>query len=491
MQNAGEKAKSDIVVMNRARKLRKSSMNSKQKPRCVEVKYHQQQPQSSAGGHLFNDSQDPAKRNQQHFAFNNFNSNQMTGSHLRTNLPVLAGKGHQITTKLERDFLTSQLKKYGSDNLDKLDYLPPVAKKIADKSEVMTTMSQPVTFLGHLGNNSKVHCRPGRHALLQKASLSNHPYSKELNFSNLSNSYNTNFNNEKASHFRKNRATTLNKSFLPTMQQGGGALYKPLLVCGPNLTEKIDERFGDEQVESHSIGDRVKENLYERIPCQKYTPENVGRLGQSGIQQPVVNQPDSEDERYDNLDDCLANLNSNRLFLPPSKPYANLPKTAGDELSELRNSPNLSNLTNLSELRNSSRNSPNFANSSNLTNRSIKSDQSNRSIKSNHSNNSKKSSVASAHLAGSTSFPFPGDYGNETRADLSDRMNFSRSSTSTSKASDDVPTDNQSFNHSSASSNANYEQRRRADQFNLILTRNENGQMGNRLHESLEFSTCE
>lgn len=472
-------------------------MNSKQKPRCVEVKYHQQ-PQLSSGGHLImanNGSQDPSlvKLNQPHFTFGNFNQNgQMTGSHLRTNLPLPSAKG-QITTKLERDFLSSQLKKYGSDNLDKIDYLPPVAKKIACKSEVMTTMSQPVTFLGHLGNNSKVHCRPGRHALLQKASLStNNPHSKELNFSNLSSSYNSNFNNEKAPNFRKNRATTLNKSFLPTMQQNG-ALYKPLLVCGPNLSEKIDERFNDERVESHLAGDRVKENLYERIPCKKYMPEDARRSGQSG-NQPSGEQQDSEDERYDNLDDCLANLNSNRLFLP-SKAYANLPKTTGDELSELRNSPvlTLSNLTtNLSDLRNSSRNSPNFPNSSNLTNRSIKSNNSNRSIKSNHSNNSKKSSIASAHLAGSTSFPFPGDY-NEPRADLGDRLNFSRSSTSTSKASDDVLTDNQSFNNSTASSNPNYsnEQRRRTDQFNLILTRNENGQMGSRLLESLEFSSCE
>ena len=458
-------------------------MNSKQKPRCIEVKYHQQPP-----GHLVgNEPQDSS-------AFGNLNGRQMSGSQLRTNLPVPSVKS-AITTKFEREFLSNQLKKYGSDNLDQIDYLPPVAKKIACKSEVMTTMSQPVTFLSQLGHNSRVHCRPGRHALLQKTNQ----HSKELNFSNLSSSYNSNFNQpNNAKVTNKNRATTLNKSFLPTIQPGG-ALYKPLLVCGPNLSEKIDERFNDERfADEQSVDERVKENLYERIPCKKYTPEETSRP----IRSQAVEQPDSEDERYDNLDDCLANLNSNRLFMP-SKGYANLPKP--NELSELQNSPvmNLSNLANLSDLRNSdlrnssrnsdlrnsSRNSPNFINSSNLTNRSIKSNNSNRSIKSNQSSNSKKSSVVSAHLAGSTGFPFPSDY-NEQR-DLNDKLNFSRSSTSTSKASDDVypSTDNHSFNNSTLSSNLNYS--KRSEQFNLILARNENGQMGNRLAENLEFSSCE
>lgn len=458
--------------MNRGRKMRKLSMNNKQKPRCVEVKYHQH----SQIGHLIMDSKNDHQKNSS--ILNPKLTHQFTFNQPINGNSISTANKAQITTRFEREFLTNQLKKYGSDTLDKIDYLPPVAKNSNCKSEIMTTMSQPVTFLG----NSKIHSRPGRHALL-KTSINN---TKEANFeNNLSYSFNTNFNqNQKVQqqqyNIKKNRSTTLNKSYLPTIQN------RPLLICGPSnsFDETASDHLLNEQFKNDHCNNQTKENLYEKLNCKKFNrPTDDDKLIQiKNHQINLIEQQETEDdERYDNLDDCLANLNSNRMFLQ-NKGYENLPSRSlnNDNLSDLRNSPVL----NLLDLRssNSSRNSPNFINSSNLTNRSIKSNNSNRSIRSNlsnHSFNSKRSNVSS-HKTNISRFSNEPNHTN----DLVDKLNYNRSTTSNSSTNKTNEDDQFIEDHRE-------KERKRTDQFNLILNRNANCQTNNYLNENLEFSSSD
>ena len=454
--------------MNRGRKLRKSSMN-KQKPKCIEVKYHQQ---LSAGGHSINMNKDNHQRNssssklnsqqqQQHFTtFNNQHSNH----NLKTSLPIPYAANSSktkpiITTKFEREFL----KKYGSDNLDDINYLPPIARRQdCDKSEIMTTVSQPVTFLN---NNSRQHYRPGRNALLKSTT---NQTTKGLNYEiNLSNSYNQNFNSPKIQGV-KARSTTLAKSYLPSSIQSS----RPLLVCGPvNESSQFDDQLNYYH---------VKENLYEKIPCKSY------KLDEDRFKEKktIIEQHESEDdESYDNLDVCLANLNlSNKLYM-----HKNLIK---NDDCELRNSP----ILNQGELRNlSTRNSPNLISSFNLTNltdRSIKSNNSSRSIKSNVSNSSKKSTTSNQFNL-STEF-------NTMTNDLIEKLNFNSrpNSTSTSKVSSFMDSFNNSnvsntSNNSSNLNSSNDREKKRNDHL-FFLNRNENGQLINhRQIENLDISSSE
>lgn len=437
--------------MNRKLKKR-SSLNTKQKPKCIEVKYHQNQAQDLAMNNHVAGNYPMANSK---LMINNY-QNQNT-ENLKTNLPVPSSSRNRqqtITTKFEREFFANQLKKYGSDNLENIDYLPPVANKTQCKSEVMTTMSQPVTFLNNNRNQY-----PSRF----KSTTSNHP--KRINFDNqitnynLSNSYSNNFNNfnnfsnqkVQSTGNRKMKTASLSKSYLP--------VQRPLLVCGPRLEENINDTDSIENDMQNSH--YAKEPLYERIPCTKYSTS-------SETQRTIIEQDSDDDNCYDNLDDnlsnCLANLqNTNRVFLP-IKNYNNLNKNLNkhDNLIELRNSTspviNSSNLHNF----NLNRNSPNLTNQFNLTNFSIRSNNSNKSNRSNNSSNSKKSN----HPINS---PLLSTF-NEAN-DLIERGNFSRSTTS-NKASDDVFLENSnSFNL-----NENLD-RKRNEQLNLILNRNENGQI--------------
>lgn len=474
--------------MSRGRKLRKASVNNK--PRCIEVKYHQQSP----GGHLIlsNDNKSPSSANSklnQHFTFNNqYNDQQLRTA---TNLPVPSKP--MITTRFEREFITNQLKKYGSDNLDKIDYLPPVAKNTNCKSEmneIMTTVSQPVTFL----HNSKANHLPSRRALL-KSSTNHHP--KEINFgptTSLSNSYNQNFASSAHYKLKENynrnikKSTTLsNRSYLPIQ------VSRPLLVLGgpstlnEKMNEQIDEKHDaqlngqsfDNQLNSSKFssnhfnnpnGYQIKENLYERIPCKRTEDNKLPN------QKTIIEQESDEDNCYDNLDDCFVNLNTNRVFTQPNQTKNSF---SNDQITtefhhHHRNSPAL----HLSDLRNSSRNSPNFINSPNLTNFTIKSNNSNRSIKSNLSNHSKKSNHSNQLSGNQLSNNLSSDFNNETTtSDLVEKFNFSRSSTS---SNDVFIQDNRSSSFNSTDSDKR--KKKRNDHLNLILNaRNENGQMNNQL----------
>lgn len=490
--------------MNKARKLRKSTMNNKQ-IKGIEIKY---QPHLG-GDHLMIDGEHNlltnAKFQRDHQS--NFN-NQMINNQqqFRSKQASTSNRPMIATCEIEREFITNQLKRYGSDYLDQINYLPPVAQKDESSAiEIMTTMSQPVNFLKN--NNSKANCLPSRRALLK--SSTNRP--KEFNFDLINQNDHQNFNTstqykmKESNQIRsKNKSTTLsNRSFLPIQNR------QPLLVCGPTATtttilnEKLDDCFDNQNGHHQLINQKnnfnthfnkdlnqfsnqtrfnVKENLYERIPCKK----------DDKFKKPIIEQESDDDNCYDNLDDCLVNFNGhfnkdlnnlqNRAFIQ-SKGF----------LSNQSNSPMLSNHSkNLTqneqqeiELRNSSTNSPNFTIKSNNSNRSIRSNLSNQSKRSNLSNLSKNNKFN--NLSSNLSSNFNNENPTNDRLDFN-RLIFSRSSTS---SNDVFIHENQSDSFNS-NSNESGRRKKRTDQMNSILNaRNENGQMKTRLDHLENISSSE